>query len=94
MPNLMHFWDSYSNLIADASGGLNDVWSNNTYNWSGPGGWRFSVAAIRATKPPKPSGRQRPKSGLRLYIQRNWSGPVTGKRGMSCPLRNAIAFRC
>ena len=43
VPNLMHFWDSYSNLIGRASGGLNVVWSNNTYNWSGPGGWRFSV---------------------------------------------------
>jgi Right handed beta helix region len=40
-PKLMQFWDSYPNYIAKASGGLGNVWSQNTYTWSGPGAWRF-----------------------------------------------------
>ena len=43
-PRLMQFWDSYPNYIAKASGGLGNVWSDNTYVWSGPGGWKFWAA--------------------------------------------------
>lgn len=42
VPKLMQFFDSYSTLIAKASGGLGDVWSDNAYTWTGGGaGWRF-----------------------------------------------------
>ena len=40
-PKLMQFWDSYPAYIAKASGGLGNVWSQNTYTWSGPGAWQF-----------------------------------------------------
>ena len=41
----MQFFDAYSNLIARASDGLGNVWSGNTYRWSGggPGGWQFQA---------------------------------------------------
>lgn len=43
---LLQFWDSYQNYIAEASGGLGNVWSDNTYIWSGggSGGWQFWAA--------------------------------------------------
>ncbi len=44
VPILMQFFDSYSHLVANASGGLGNVWSNNTYRWSGSGAsgrWQF-----------------------------------------------------
>ncbi len=42
VPRLLQFWDSYQDYIAKVSGGLGDVWSDNTYRWSGgPGGWQF-----------------------------------------------------
>ena len=44
-PRLMQFWDSYPGYIAKASGGLGNVWSQNTYIWSGPGGWQFWASA-------------------------------------------------
>ncbi|MCW2930329.1 MAG: right handed beta helix region family protein [Actinomycetia bacterium] len=43
VPPLWVFWDSYTNLIAKASGGLNNVWSDNTYTVSAGAttGWQF-----------------------------------------------------
>ncbi len=40
---LLQFWDAYPDYIAKASGGLGNVWSGNTYLWSGKGtgGWQF-----------------------------------------------------
>ena len=45
VPTLMQFFDSYSKLIAHTSGGLGNVWSDNTYSWSGggPGQWQFEA---------------------------------------------------
>ena len=45
VPKLVQFFDAYSNLIARASHGLGNVWSGNTYRWSGggPGGWQFQA---------------------------------------------------
>ena len=45
VPKLMQFFDAYSNLIARASDGLGNVWSGNTYRWTGggPGGWQFQA---------------------------------------------------
>jgi parallel beta-helix repeat protein len=43
VPALMRYFDSYSSLIAKASGGLGNVWRGNTYNWDGPGSWAFWV---------------------------------------------------
>jgi len=45
VPELMEFFDDYSNLIAKASGGLGNIWSNNTYTWTGggPGSWQFEA---------------------------------------------------
>lgn len=45
VPLLMQFFDAYSDLTAKASGGLGDVWLNNTYIWSGggPGEWQFEA---------------------------------------------------
>ncbi len=47
VPALMQFFNSYQKYIADASGGLGNVWSGNTYTWTGggPGGWRFQAGA-------------------------------------------------
>jgi hypothetical protein len=44
-PTLMRFWDSYPDYIARATMGLGNVWSGNTYSWSGPGNWQFWAAA-------------------------------------------------
>ena len=42
VPSLMQFFDSYPHLIANATGGLGNVWADNTYYWSGsPGNWQF-----------------------------------------------------
>jgi hypothetical protein len=43
IPALMHFWWNYTNLIADATSALNNVWSDNSYVWKGggSGGWVF-----------------------------------------------------
>ncbi len=43
VPQLMQYWDAYTRYIANASGGLGNVWSGNSYSWSGggPGGWQF-----------------------------------------------------
>jgi hypothetical protein len=45
VPKLMQFFDAYQTYIADASGGLGNVWSDNTYQWSGSGGWQFEAGA-------------------------------------------------
>ena len=39
------YWQSYENLIANASGGLGNVFSDNTYSWSGggEGSWQFEA---------------------------------------------------
>jgi parallel beta-helix repeat protein len=44
-PALEHIFQNYPDLVADASGGLGNVWSANTYNWAGggPGGWQFAA---------------------------------------------------
>jgi hypothetical protein len=45
VPTLMQVFDDYTNLIAKASNGLGNVWSDNTYTWSSgsgtPTGWQF-----------------------------------------------------
>ena len=55
---LLQFWDSYQDYIAKTSGGLGDVWSYNTYRWSGggSGGWQF-WAAYKATTSLELSGK-------------------------------------
>ena len=47
VPALMQYWDSYKDHIADASGGVGNVWSGNTYTWTGggPGSWQFQAGA-------------------------------------------------
>lgn len=45
VPKLMQFFDAYQTYIADATGGLGNVWSDNTYHWSGSGGWQFQAGA-------------------------------------------------
>lgn len=52
VPKLMQFFDSYQQYIAQASGGLGNVWSDNAYEWSGGGaGWQFMVGAQGTTVP-------------------------------------------
>lgn len=43
IPTLMQYWWNYTNLIADSTSALNNVWSDNSYVWKGggPGGWDF-----------------------------------------------------
>lgn len=43
VPALMQYWFSYTSYIARASRGLGNVFSDNTYTWSGggPGAWQF-----------------------------------------------------
>ena len=45
VPAFVQFFDSYINLAANASGGLGNVFSGNTYTWTGggPGSWQFSA---------------------------------------------------
>ena len=45
VPQLMKVFNQYVPLQAYASGGLGNVWSSNTYQWSGggPGQWQFSA---------------------------------------------------
>ncbi len=45
IPKLMQFWGNYPKYIAKASGGLGNVWSDNTYRWSGggAGAWSFDA---------------------------------------------------
>jgi len=45
VPKLMQFFDAYQTYIADATGGLGNVWSDNAYQWSGSGGWQFEAGA-------------------------------------------------
>lgn len=46
IPKLMQFFFSYETYIAKASGGLANVWSNNTYEWTGNAvGWQFVAGA-------------------------------------------------
>jgi parallel beta-helix repeat protein len=46
VPTLMQFWDRSVSVIARASGGLGNVWSDNAYQWSGGGlGWQFEAGA-------------------------------------------------
>ncbi|MGA3335277.1 MAG: right-handed parallel beta-helix repeat-containing protein, partial [Terracidiphilus sp.] len=45
VPTLMQFFDDYQNVVALASGGLGNVFSNNTYTWSGGGPGAFSFVA-------------------------------------------------
>lgn len=45
VPVLLQYFDAYINLAANAVGGLNNVWSDNAYTWTGggPGSWQFSA---------------------------------------------------
>jgi hypothetical protein len=45
VPPLMGFWNSYQDYIGNATGGLGNVWSDNSYSWSGggPGEWQFQA---------------------------------------------------
>ena len=48
VPVLMQFFDSYAQLTADAYSGLGNIWSDNTYFWSGSRGlrqWQFWAGA-------------------------------------------------
>jgi hypothetical protein len=45
VPALMRFWRSYPDFVANASGGLGNVWSGNTYTWTGPGRWQFQAGS-------------------------------------------------
>ncbi len=48
VPALMQYFHSYPSLVARATGGLGNVWADNTYAWSGSGGlgtWGFWVAS-------------------------------------------------
>jgi hypothetical protein len=45
VPRLLTFWDSYQIYISRASGGLGNVWSDNTYDWSGGGSGQWSFYA-------------------------------------------------
>jgi parallel beta-helix repeat protein len=48
VPPLMGYFHSYPSLVARASGGLGNVWADNTYTWTGSGGlgtWNFWVAS-------------------------------------------------
>lgn len=46
VPKLMQFFDAYQQYIAQSSGGLGNVWSDNTYVWSGSGtGWQFQAGS-------------------------------------------------
>jgi parallel beta-helix repeat protein len=45
VPKLMGFFDAYQTYIANATGGLGNAWSDNTYQWSGSGGWQFVAGA-------------------------------------------------
>jgi hypothetical protein len=46
IPKLMQFFFPYETYIAEASGGLANVWSNNTYEWTGSAaGWQFMAGA-------------------------------------------------
>ena len=64
VPALMHYWDSYPQYIAQASGGLGNAWLRNTYQWSGggPGAWQFQAG---------PQGRR--------VTQRQWQGAPYGQ---------------
>jgi hypothetical protein len=65
VPQLMQFFYSYQTYIAKASGGLGNVWSNNTYQWTGGGaGWRFQAglqfnSVSRAQWRAKPYGQDK-----------------------------------
>lgn len=43
VPTLMQFFDGYTNVIGKATGGLGNVWSDNSYIWTGssPSSWQF-----------------------------------------------------
>ena len=45
VPLFVQFFDAYPSLTAKASGGLGDVFSRNSYTWTGggPGSWQFSA---------------------------------------------------
>lgn len=45
VPKLMQFFDAYQKYIANATGGFGNVWSDNSYRWSGAGGWSFQAGA-------------------------------------------------
>ena len=45
VPTLMQYFQSYQNVVAKASGGIGNVYSNNTYTWSGGGPGAFSFVA-------------------------------------------------
>jgi hypothetical protein len=45
VPKLMQFFYAYQRYIAGATGGFGNVWSDNTYQWSGSGGWQFEAGA-------------------------------------------------
>ncbi len=44
VPQLVTYWQNYTGIVAKVTGGLNNVWSNNTYTWNGsgpPSAWQF-----------------------------------------------------
>ena len=45
VPKLMQYFFAYQTYIAQSAGGLGNVWSGNTYRWSGTGGWQFEAGA-------------------------------------------------
>lgn len=46
IPTLMQFFFPYQTYIAAATGGLGNVWSDNTYDWTGKGpGWQFEAGS-------------------------------------------------
>jgi hypothetical protein len=52
VPALMQFFDAYPKYTALASGGLGNVWSHNTYEWAGHGGWNFMAGTQGHTVSP------------------------------------------
>ena len=43
VPPLVRYFFPYTTYIARAKGGLGNVWSGNSYAWSGAGGWQFEA---------------------------------------------------
>jgi parallel beta-helix repeat protein len=49
VPPLVQYFDAYSTLIARDAGGLGNIWSHNTYSWTGSGAWQF-MAGLQGNK--------------------------------------------
>jgi parallel beta-helix repeat protein len=43
VPALVQYWHNYSTLAPKATGGIGNVFSDNTYTWAGTGGWKFQT---------------------------------------------------